>query len=153
MISTPASKSRVAIVARNECGVCVSQVAPTMYVTAGPSRIGEACPRCAEMPTLHPSGTLTFPRPHGRGPIEALPPQTSPSGVPIFPRPDRRGPIEASYEPARPQIQIPFPRPDRRGPIGAGKSSGEAYLIRPNYVWCPRNLKPGMFTSGAAAAP
>ena len=61
-----------------------------------------------------------YPRPNGRGPIEAGMVVGRRYGCPIYPRPNGRGPIEAlGSEDQTNHQELSYPRPNGRGPIEA----------------------------------
>ncbi len=60
-----------------------------------------------------------FPRPLGRGPIEARRSSACHANSSSIPRPRRRGPIEAPPAPSAVRAGRAFPRPHGRGPIEA----------------------------------
>src|SRR6266511_924630 len=62
-----------------------------------------------------------FPRPRGRGPIEAPRVTCSRSARAWFPRPRGRGPIEATFRGKGSTSRSKFPRPRGRGPIEASR--------------------------------
>ena len=60
-----------------------------------------------------------YPRPDGRGPIEARCSQIHTHSPQNYPRPDGRGPIEARLSTRLGSGSLGYPRPDGRGPIEA----------------------------------
>ena len=62
---------------------------------------------------------IIFPRPRGRGPVEAFIPVAYFVGVGRFPRPRGRGPVEATLDSAAASRALIFPRPRGRGPVEA----------------------------------
>src|SRR6266536_3137627 len=70
-----------------------------------------------------------FPRPRGRGPIEAFGTTGGCSGWSTgFPRPRGRGPIEAPQQPDERTLKALFPRPRGRGPIEAVRAMYIAFV-------------------------
>ena len=62
---------------------------------------------------------MVYPRPRGRGPIEASLTLAPARGAFRYPRPRGRGPIEASLTLAPARGAFRYPRPRGRGPIEA----------------------------------
>src|SRR5260370_748958 len=75
----------------------------------------EANRKCA----VPPDDCGLFPRPTGRGPIEAMDGAIHMTAIDVFPRPTGRGPIEAVEPRCRSAGIREFPRPTGRGPIEA----------------------------------
>ena len=87
-----------------------------------------------------------YPRPTGRGPIEARSRRSRSSRSSCYPRPTGRGPIEAAPCVAYGNGAYPYPRPTGRGPIEAprGERDGSVALlaIRDRQVAAPLKRAP-----------
>ena len=81
------------------------------------------------------AAAATYPRPTGRGPIEARDLVSDSGSGRKYPRPTGRGPIEACPRRAGLRATVPYPRPTGRGPIEASTCAGLTCAS-----WCIRDL-------------
>ena len=88
-----------------------------------------------------PFGGDVYPRPHGRGPIEAMPRLITIGRSVCYPRPHGRGPIEASSSAFAPFLGLGYPRPHGCGPIEA-RGAGERIGRRTGFLSASSRARP-----------